>query len=168
MLEFLIDNVYVEFSGQIFQKQLAFQWVQTAPFYLPTYFLMGIRALKTCKESLAQKFNFTYIYDGLSLNNSKISEFIDLIYPCKSRKENPQKLTQLEIKDTTESTTSVSYLDFYLCTDNRKLVTRLFDKRHDFNFPIVNFPFLCTNIPSASAYGVYVSQLVLLKISRLC
>jgi hypothetical protein len=28
---------------------------------------------------------------------------------------------------------------------------------NDFNFPIVNFPFLCSNIPSAPAYGVYIT-----------
>ena len=32
--------------------------------------------------------------------------------------------------------------------------------RGDFNFPIVNFPFLSSNIPPAPAYGVYVSQLI--------
>ena len=31
---------------------------------------------------------------------------------------------------------------------------------YDFNFPIVNFLFLSSNIPSALAYGVYVSQLI--------
>ena len=56
--------------------------------------------------------------------------------------------------------------DCYLCTDNRKLVTRLCDKRDDFNFPIVNFPFLCINIPSAPVHGVYVSQLV--RYARAC
>ena len=38
--------------------------------------------------------------------------------------------------------------------------TRLYDKRDDFNFPIVNFPFLSSNIRSAPAYGVYVWQLI--------
>ena len=28
------------------------------------------------------------------------------------------------------------------------------------NFPIVNFPFICSNIPAAPAYGVYISQLI--------
>ena len=41
--------------------------------------------------------------------------------------------------------------------DNGKLTTRLYDKR---DFPIVNFPFLSSNIPSAPAYGVYVSLLI--------
>ena len=38
--------------------------------------------------------------------------------------------------------------------------TRLYDKRDDFNFTIVNVPFLSSNIPSTPAYGVNVSQLV--------
>ena len=33
--------------------------------------------------------------------------------------------------------------------------TKLHDKRDDFSFPIVNFLFLCSNIPAAPAYGVY-------------
>jgi hypothetical protein len=35
---------------------------------------------------------------------------------------------------------------------------KLYDKRDDFNFPIVNFPFLSSNIPAAPAYGVYIFQ----------
>ena len=47
-----------------------------------------------------------------------------------------------------------------------KLTTRLYDKQDDFNFPIVNFAFLSSNIPSAPAYGVYVSQLI--RYARAC
>ena len=43
MLKFLNDNIYVELNGQIFSQQLAFQWAQTAPPYLPTHFFTGIR-----------------------------------------------------------------------------------------------------------------------------
>ena len=41
-----------------------------------------------------------------------------------------------------------------------KLSTRLYDKRDDFDFHIVNFPFLSSNIPSSPSYGVYISQLI--------
>ena len=41
-----------------------------------------------------------------------------------------------------------------------KLSTRLYDKRDDFDFHIVNFPFLSSNIPSGPSYGVYISQLI--------
>ena len=51
-------------------------------------------------------------------------------------------------------------LKFYLYIDNGTLVTRLYDKRDDFNFPIVDLPSLNSNISLAPAHGVYVSQLV--------
>jgi hypothetical protein len=41
-----------------------------------------------------------------------------------------------------------------------RLRTKLYDKRDEFNFPIVNFPFICSNIPAPPAYGVYISQLI--------
>ena len=44
--------------------------------------------------------------------------------------------------------------------DNGKLSIRLYDKKDDFNFAIVNFPFLSSNIPSGPVYGIYVSQLI--------
>jgi hypothetical protein len=42
------------------------------------------------------------------------------------------------------------------------LKTKLYDKRDDFNFPIVKFPFtsICRNIPAAPAFGIYISQLI--------
>ena len=83
-------------------------------------------------------------------------DYVDRIYP-----------SELEIKDTTETIRSASYLDLHLEIDNNgRLRTKLYDKRDDFNFPIVNFPFLCSNIPAAPAYGVYISQLI--RYSRAC
>jgi len=41
-----------------------------------------------------------------------------------------------------------------------RLRKKLYDKGDDFNFPIVNFPFICSNIPAAPAYGIYISQLI--------
>jgi hypothetical protein len=65
---------------------------------------------------------------------------------------------ELEIKDTTESSTSASYLDVLLELDtNGKITTQLYDKRDGFNFSIVNSPYLCRNIPASPVYGVYIS-----------
>ena len=44
--------------------------------------------------------------------------------------------------------------------NNNRLYTKLYDKRDDFNFRIVNFPFLSSNIPSGPSYGVYISQII--------
>ena len=38
--------------------------------------------------------------------------------------------------------------------------SKLYDKRDDFDFDIVNFPFLDGDIPRAPSYGVYTSQLI--------
>jgi len=48
---------------------------------------------------------------------------------------------------------------------NGTFTTKLYDKRDDFIFPIVNYPFLDSN-PSYLAYGVFMSQLILY--SRVC
>ena len=52
-------------------------------------------------------------------------------------------------------------MDHFLeMTSDGRLNTKIYDKRDDFNFHIVNFLFLCSNIPATPAYGVYVSQLI--------
>jgi len=91
-------------------------------------------------------FTFRYIDDVLSLNNSRFGDYVDHIYPI-----------ELEIKYTTDTDRSASYLDLHLEIDSEwQLRTKLYDKRDYFNFPIVYFPFICSNIPAAPAYGVYI------------
>ena len=41
-----------------------------------------------------------------------------------------------------------------------------YDKQDDFNFEIVNFPFLDGDGPCSPSYGVYISQLI--RFARLC
>ena len=53
------------------------------------------------------------------------------------------------------------YFDLAFSIDSGgKLSTRLYDKRDDLDFHIVNCPFLSSNIPSGPSYGVYISQLI--------
>ena len=40
---------------------------------------------------------------------------------------------------------------------SNKTMVEGYDKLDDFNFAIVNFPFIINNIPAAPAYGVYIS-----------
>ena len=54
-----------------------------------------------------------------------------------------------------------SYLDLtFTIEKDGKLSAKLYDKRDDFDFHIVNFPFLSSNIPSGPSYGVYISQFI--------
>jgi hypothetical protein len=96
-----------------------------------------------------------YIDDLLTLNNATFHSAIADIYP-----------RDLQLKKTTECETQLSYLDILVTIENRKYSTAVYDKRDNFNFNIVNFPYLSSNIPSGPAYGVYISQLV--RIGRIC
>ena len=74
-------------------------------------------------------------------------------------------MKQSSIKDTTESSTSASYLDVLLNIDaGGKL--QLYDKRDYFNFAIANYPYTFRNTPLSPAYGVYISQLI--RYARAC
>ena len=108
--------------------------------------------LKKNEKKLARSFSFTfrYIDDVLSLNNSRFGDFVDRIYPI-----------EFDIKNTTDTDRSASYIDLHLEIDSRgRLRRKLYNKRDDLNVPIVNFPFICSNFSTAPAYGVYISQMI--------
>jgi hypothetical protein len=64
-------------------------------------------------------------------------------------------------KETTDTASSASFLDIYLeFDDSGQLSTKIYDKRDDFNFKIINFPNMCSNIPASPLFGVYISQLI--------
>ena len=158
MLEFLVDNIFVVFAGKVFQQTVGIPMGTNCAPLLADIFLYSYEAdfiqalLSTGKKRLASRFNLTYRYidDVLSINNPEFENYLGQMYPA-----------ELEIKNTTESTTSASYLDLLLSIGrDGQLHTSIYDKRGDFNFHITNFPFLSSNIPSSPAYGVFISQLI--------
>ena len=48
----------------------------------------------------------------------------------------------------------------HLSISNDIVSAKVYDKRDDFDFEIVNFPFLDGDVPSSTSYGVYISQLI--------
>ena len=140
MLEFVVDNIFVVFAGKVFQEIIVIPICANCAPLLADIFLYSYEAefiqsfLSTGRKRLAPQFNFTYRYidDVLSINKSDFENYLGQMYP-----------PVLEIKDTTESKTSVSYLDLLLSIGrDGQLHTSLYDKRDDFNFYITNFPFL--------------------------
>ena len=74
---------------------------------------------------------------------------------------------ELTIKDTTDTDRFASQLYLHREIDSEgRSKKKLHDKRDDFNFPIVNFPFICRNIRAAPVTGVYICQLI--RYSRAC
>jgi hypothetical protein len=165
MLGFLVDNIYEVFGEHVFQQSVGIPMGTNCAPLLSDLFLYSYEAefvhklLRDNNKKLAVSFNhaFRYIDDVLSINNHDFNNnCVHLIYP-----------DELEIKDTTESDKSVSYLDILLNIDlNGRLTASLFDRRGDFDFAIVNFPFLCSNIPLLPPYGMYISQLI--RYARAC
>ena len=64
------------------------------------------------------------------------------------------------------SDTETPFLDLNLSITNGIVSSKIYDKRDDFNFKIVNFPFLDGDVPRFPSYGVYISQLI--RFARVC
>ena len=54
----------------------------------------------------------------------------------------------------------VSFSDLHLSISNDIISTKIYDKRDEFDFEIVNFPFLNGDVPRSISYGVFISQLI--------
>ena len=61
------------------------------------------------------------------------------------------------------SDTEAPFLDLYLCISNGTVSTKIYDKQEDFDFDIVNFPFLDGDVPPS--YSVYISQIRFVRAS---
>ena len=51
-------------------------------------------------------------------------------------------------------------MDLHLSLSDGFLKTKIYDKRDDFDFSIVNFPFLDGDARRSTSYGVYITQLI--------
>ena len=51
-------------------------------------------------------------------------------------------------------------MDLHLSISDGFVKTKIYNKRDDFDFDIVNFPFLYGDGPRSTSYGVYISQLI--------
>ena len=96
-------------------------------------------------------FNTTSIYldDILNINNVYSDNMVSQIYP-----------SELLLNKANTFDTKAAFLDLHLSISNDIVSTKIHDKRDDFDFEIVNFPFLDGDVPHSTSYGVYISQLI--------
>ena len=150
--------LYLSLGDTFLVRSLEFQWVPTVPplslFYsYESDFLDNM--IRSGHRKLARSFNlcFRYIDDLIVFNNKKFWEYV--------------KDIELNVEKTNQSDNLASYLDLtFTIEKDGTLSIKLYDKRDDFYFHIVNFPFLSSNIPSGPSYGVYISQLI--RYARCC
>ena len=146
MIEVLIDNIFMLFGGRLFRQVIGITMGTNCAPLLADLFLCSYEnefldnIIRGGHRSLARSFNLCYRYtdDLIVFNNKKFLDYLKEIYPSQLTFENANKSDHL-----------VDYLDLTFIIDSEsKLSTRLYDKRDDFDFHIVNFPFLSSNIPS--------------------
>ena len=109
------------------------------------------------QTDIIEAFNSTsrYLDDLLNIDNPYFEQMVDQIYP-----------TELQLNKANSSNTEAPFLDLNLSITNGIASSKNYDKQDDFNFEIVNFPFLDGDVPRSPSYGIYISQLI--RFARVC
>ena len=85
-----------------------------------------LQSLTKCTTSTSR-----YLDDLLNIDNPYFEQMVGQIYP-----------TELQLNKANSSDTEAPFLDLNLSITNGIVSSKIYDKRDDFNFEIVNFPFL--------------------------
>ena len=104
------------------------------------------------QTDIIEAFNSTsrYLDDLLNIDNLYFEQMVGQIYP-----------TELQLNKANSSDSEAPFLDLNLSITNGIVVSsKIYDKLDDFDFEIVNFPFLYGDVPRSPSYGVYISQLI--------
>ena len=112
---------------------------------------------KSKRFDLIDMFNDTsrYLDDIFTIDNPEFEKHISDIYPA-----------ELQLNKANTSDKETSFLDLNIKVIGSDIHTSVYDKRNDFRFPIVNFPWLSGDVPRLPSYGIYISQLV--RFARCC
>ena len=108
------------------------------------------------QADVIKAFNSTsrYLDDLLNIDNPYFEGMVNQIYP-----------SALQLNKANTSDTEAPFLDLHPST-NGFVSSKIYDKRDDFDFDIVNFPFLDCDVLHRPSYGVYISQLI--RFARVC
>ena len=96
-----------------------------------------------------------YLDDIFTIDYPEFEKYIPDIYPA-----------ELQLNKANTSDKETSFLDLNIKVIGSDIHTSVYDKRDDFGFPIVNFPWLSGDVPRLPSYGIYISQLV--RFARCC
>ena len=91
----------------------------------------------------AFKFHLDYLDDLLDIDNPYFEGMANRIYPL-----------ELQLIKANTSDTEAPFLNLHLSISNGFVSSKFYDKRDDFDFDIVNFPFLDGDVPRSTSYGV--------------
>ena len=109
------------------------------------------------QADVIKAFNSTsrYLDDLLNIDNPYFEGMVNQIYP-----------SELQLNKPNTSDAEAPCFDLHLSISNGFVSSKIYDKRDDFDFDVVNFPFLDGDVPRRPFYGVYISQLI--RFARVC
>ena len=116
-----------------------------ADFFLFCYERNFITSLSDVKQAeIIEAFKSTsgYLDDLLIIDNPYFQGMVNRIYP-----------PELQFHKANTSDTEAPFLDLHLSISNGFVSTKIYDKRDDFDFDIVNFPFLDGHVPHLPLTG---------------
>ena len=156
-LIFPLDNIYIRFGTKLYRQIVSIPMgTNCAPIVADVFllcyerdFMMSLSADKDAE--ITEAFNSTsrYLDDLLNIDNTYFDGMVKQIYP-----------SEFQLNKANSSDTEATFLDLHLTISDGFVSSKIYDKRDDFDFDIVNFPFLDGDIPRATSYGVYISQLI--------
>ena len=150
-LTFLLDNIFIRFGIKLYRQVVGIPiGTNCAPLVVDLFLFCYERdfmmSLSDDKQAyVIDAFYTRYLDDILNINNVYFGQ----IYP-----------SELQLNKSNTSDTEAAFLDLHLSISNDIVSTKIYDKRDDFNFEIVNFPFLDGDVPRSTFFGVYISQLI--------
>ena len=100
---------------------------------------------------IIESFNSTswYLDDLLNIYNNFFDSMVNRIY-----------LSELQLNKANVLDTEALFSDLHLSISDGFVKIQIYDKRDDFDFDILNFPFIDGNVPRSTSYGVYICQLI--------
>ena len=101
---------------------------------------------------ITQAFNpaSRYMYDLLNIEKHYFEGMVDRINP-----------PELQLNKANASDTETPFLDLHLSISKGFVSSKIYDKRDEYDFDVVNFPFfLDGDVPRSTSYSVYISQLI--------
>ena len=162
-LHYFLDNIFIRFGSKLYRQIVGIPMGTNCALLVADLFLFCyerdfmLSLSDNNQADIIEAFNSTsrYLDDLLNIDNPYFEQMVGQIYP-----------TELQLNKANSSDTESPFLDLNLSITNGIVSSKIYDKRDDFNFEIVNFPFLDGDVPRSPSYGVYISQLI--RFARVC
>ena len=156
---YLLVNIYNRFGTKLYRQIVAISMgTNCAPLVADLFlfccerdFMTSLSDVKQAESIEAFKSTSRYLDDLLnrSIENPYFEGMVNRIHP-----------PELQLNKANTSDTEAPFLDLHLSVSNGFFSSKINNKRDDFDFDIVNFPFLDGDVLHSTSYGVYISQLI--------